>query len=70
MNCGGGPVNLFDPTQWADIGGWFTLVAVSIATCVLVGVKIAGGRCEEWLEERLGTARDDVPVEVGWRRRI
>lgn len=64
-------MNLFDPMQWADMGGWITLMAVSAGTFVLVGVKIAGSRCEEWLEDRLGSSsRDDVPVEVRWRSRI
>lgn len=65
-------MNLFDPTQWADVGGWFTFVVVSTGTCVLVGVKIAGRRCEDWLESRLGgdSTPDDLPIEVRWRSRM
>lgn len=65
-------MNLFDPTQWADIGGWFMLMGVSAGTCVLVGVKIAGSRYEDWLEDRVGRSSppDDVPFEVRWRSRM
>ena len=64
-------MNVFDPTQWADVGGWFVLMAVSLGTVVLVGVKIAGTRHAEWLDEPIGARRDDgLPIERRWRQRI
>ena len=64
-------MNVFDPTQWADVGGWFVFMAVSFCTFVLVAVKIAGARHEEWLDEPIGHRRDDdLPIERRWRQRI
>lgn len=63
-------MNLFDPTQWAEVSGWFQLIAVMAGTCVLVGVKIAGDRWDDWLDERVGGDGDGAPFESTWRRRF
>lgn len=62
-------MNLFDPTQWAVISGWFQLIGVSVGTLVLVGVKLAAGHHEDWLETRVGSD-DGIPFDQRWRRRI
>ena len=65
-------MNLFDPTQWAETFGWVKLMGVCCGTCVLVAVKIAGARWEEWLDEPVGgrSVDDGVPFDTRWRSRI
>lgn len=64
-------MNLFDPRHWADVGGWFALMGVSLGTVVLVSVKLAGDRWDDWLDERVGrgSVRDDWPFDLGSGRR-
>jgi len=46
-----GRVNIFDPWQWADAGGFWLLVAVVVGTLVLAATKLAGPRWDEWLDQ-------------------
>lgn len=64
-------MNLFDPTQWAEVVGWVKLMGVCVGTCLLVAVKLAGARHEEWFEQRVSSrgARDGMPFETLWRAR-
>jgi hypothetical protein len=56
-------VNIFDPGQWADPSGLWSLVAVVVGTLVLVASKVAGTQWDDWLDERVGrgSVRDDWP---------
>jgi hypothetical protein len=56
-------VNVLDPGQWADAGGWWLLLGVMAGTLVLVATKLAGARWDDWLDERVGrgSVRGDWP---------
>ncbi len=57
-------MNIFDPAQWADASGLGTIVAVASGTLLLVAVKLAGTRWDDWLDERWGrgSISDDWPT--------
>lgn len=57
-------MNIFDPGQWADPSGLWSLAAVIIGTLVLVASKLAGPEWDDWLDERVGrgSVRDDWPT--------
>ena len=56
-------MNIWDPGQWADVDGLWTLIAVIVGSLVLVAGKLAGPDWDDWLDERLGrgSIRDDWP---------
>ena len=56
--------NIFDPGQWADASGLWTLFAVMGGTLLLVAGKLAGYRWDDWLDERIGrgSVEDDWPT--------
>jgi hypothetical protein len=58
-------VNIFDPNQWADAGGWWLLIAVAVGTLVLAATKVAGPLWDEWLDQPLGHS----PPDDDWTRR-
>ena len=47
-------VNIFDPGQWADVGGWWLLVSVAVGSLVLAAGKLAGPRWDEWFDQPVG----------------
>ena len=54
-------MNLYDPTQWANAAGFWTLLIVLAGTLLLAGVKLVGPRWDDWLDEHdgRGSVRDD-----------
>ena len=56
-------MNLYDPTQWVNQAGFWTLVVVSVGTLLLLTVKLFAPVWDDWLDERRGrgSVRDDWP---------
>jgi hypothetical protein len=56
-------VNLYDPSQWANVAGLWTMLIVIAATLLLAGAKLVGPRWDDWLDERdgRGSVRDEWP---------
>ena len=47
-------MNIFDPNQWANVSGWWLLIAIVVGTLVLTASKLAGPRWDEWFDQPLG----------------
>jgi hypothetical protein len=56
-------MNLYDPSQWANVAGLWTLIAVLAATLLLAAAKLVSPRWDDWLDDHdgRGSVRDDWP---------
>lgn len=55
--------NVFDPSQWANVSGFFVIVVVAVVTLVGVGLKLTTSRWSDWLDETHGRGSVDDPWE-------
>lgn len=64
-------MNLYDPSQWVDPSGLAMIGLVVLGTVLLLAVKIAGERWDDWLDEPRGrgSVRDDWPFGPPPKRR-
>ncbi len=47
-------MNIFDPNQWAHVGGLWVLTAVVAGTLALAASKLAGPTWDDWFDQPLG----------------
>ena len=55
-------MNVFDPSQWADVSGWVIVMVFSVVTIFGMLMKlVSSAKWQDWLDEPSGrgSVRDD-----------